>query len=401
MGALFRQFWLPVLLSGDLPEPDCPPVRLRILSENLVAFRDTAGRVGLLDAYCAHRGASLFWGRNEEHGLRCVYHGWKYDVHGRCVDMPSEPAESNFKDRVLQPAYPTREAGGIVWAYMGPRDHEPEMPGLEWTRVPAGQRYVHKRFQACNYLQNVEGEVDSSHVSFLHRRFDAPLPVAGQQYLSRSKDSSPRFTVTETEYGLLIAARRDWDDESYYWRITQFLMPSYTMIPSEPGAPISFTAAIPADDESMWGFTTTWRPDRSLSDEDVARIESWTGIYAEVEPDSHKTVANRANDYLIDRGRQRTESFTGIRGIREQDMAVQEDQRGPISDRRREHLGTSDVGVIAVRDRLLRAARAVTQGDSPPEVDNSAAYGVRSAALLLNREIPYQQGAKEALLAGH
>jgi phenylpropionate dioxygenase-like ring-hydroxylating dioxygenase large terminal subunit len=313
--------------------------------------------------------------------------------------MPSEPAESSFRDRIVQPAYPTREAGGIVWAYLGPREKQPEMPALEWTRVAADQRYVHKRFQACNYLQNVEGEVDSSHVSFLHRRFDAPLPVAGQQYLSRANDYSPRFTVTETDYGLLIAARRDWDDASYYWRITQFLMPSYTMIPSEPEAPISFTAAIPADDESMWGFTATWRPDRSLSEADVARIESWTGIYAEVEAGSHRTVANRSNDYLIDRARQRSESFTGIRGIREQDMAVQEDQRGPISDRRREHLGTSDVGVIAVRERLLREVRALQQGYDPPEAGDAAAYGVRSAAFLLDRAIPYEQGAKEILLA--
>jgi len=399
MGELFRQFWLPILLAEELPTPDCPPVRVKILGENLVAFRDTAGRVGVLDAYCAHRGASLFWGRNEENGLRCVYHGWKYDVDGRCVDMPSEPAESGFRDRIRQPAYPTREGGGIIWVYMGSPEQVAEMPELEWTRVPAPHRYVHKRFQACNYLQNVEGEVDSSHVSFLHRRFDAPATLAGQQLLARSKDSSPRFTATETDYGLLIAARRNWDDESYYWRITQFLMPSYTMIPSEPGAPIGFTAAVPADDESMWGFTATWRPDRPLSKEDVARIESWTGIYAEVAPGDYRTVANRGNNYLIDRERQRAESFTGIRGIREQDLAVQEDQRGPITDRTREHLGTSDVGVVAVRQRLLRAVDELQRGQGPPETHNSAAYGVRSAALLLKRGVHYEQGAKDALIA--
>ena len=149
MGDVFRRFWLPVALSRELPEPDCPPVRLRILTEDLVAFRDSEGQVGLLDRYCPHRGASLFFGRNEQSGLRCVYHGWKFDVTGGCVDMPNEPTESNFKNKIQQTAYPVREAGGMIWAFMGPPDAVPDLPQLEWTLVPENQRYVHKRFQRC------------------------------------------------------------------------------------------------------------------------------------------------------------------------------------------------------------------------------------------------------------
>src|SRR6476620_6701851 len=164
MGGLLRRYWLPALLSEELPEPDCAPIRVQLLGEPLVAFRDSAGRAALLGANCSHRGASLLFGRNEEHGLRCVYHGWKFDADGRCVDMPNEPAESSFKERIRHLAYPCEERGGVIWMYMGPPEERPELPAMEWTIVPENQRYVHKRFQACSFLQNVEGEVDSSHV---------------------------------------------------------------------------------------------------------------------------------------------------------------------------------------------------------------------------------------------
>jgi phenylpropionate dioxygenase-like ring-hydroxylating dioxygenase large terminal subunit len=398
MGALFRRFWLPTLLAEELPAPDGPPVRVRLLGEDLVAFRDTDGRIGLLRAHCPHRGASLYFGRNEERGLRCVYHGWKFDVDGRCVDMPSEPHESSFRHKVRTTAYPCVERGEMIWAYLGPADCTPALPRLEWALVPSSQRYVHKRFQECNYLQNVEGEVDSAHVSFLHRRLQPAgviVPSAGQTLLARATDGAPVFTVQETPYGLAIGARRNWEQDQYYWRVTQFLMPTYTMIPNEAGAPISFTAAVPVDDTRTAGYTVSWRPDRPLTDEDVARIESWTGIYSEVDPRTYQPLANRANDYRLDRQKQRHESFTGIKGIRDQDLAVQEDQfGGPIADRTREHLGTSDTAVIALRQRLLRAVRALQQGQGPPEARDGDAYSIRSAALLLPRAAPFAEAAR-------
>lgn len=391
MGNLFRRFWLPVALSRELPKTDCPPVRLRILSEDLIAFRDTNGKVGLLSRYCPHRGASLFFGRNEEGGLRCVYHGWKFDTAGVCIDMPNEPAECSFKHKIRQTAYPTREAGGVIWAYMGPQEIMPELPQLEWTLVPQTHVYAHKRLQHCNYLQNVEGEVDSSHVSFLHREFRPEkfnAAIAGQVLLAQAKDTAPKFLVQETEYGLAIGARRNWDADQYYWRVTKFLMPSFTLIPSEAGSPINFTAAVPVDDKNMVGFTVTWLPDRPLADNDISTIESWTGAYAEVDPKTFEPIASRANDYLLDREKQRTENFTGMRGIREQDIAVQEDQfGGPVTDRTKEHLGTSDAGVITLRRRLLHSVRNFQQGQEPPEPRKATAYRVRPLADIAYRNL--------------
>src|SRR6266536_6368011 len=174
MGNLMRQYWIPAMLSSELPEPDCTPVRVLLLNEKLIGFRDSNGEVGLLANHCPHRGASLWFGRNEECGLRCVYHGWKWDVHGNCVDMPNEPPESNFKDKVKAVAYPCREAGGVVWAYMGPPEQQPEvLPQFEWTLVPPEQRVVSKLLQESNWVQGLEGGIDSSHVSFLHSNLDA------------------------------------------------------------------------------------------------------------------------------------------------------------------------------------------------------------------------------------
>jgi len=393
MGTLFRRHWLPAMLSSELPAPDAPPIRVTLLSESLVAFRDTQGRVGIVESYCAHRGSNLFWGRNEESGLRCVYHGWKYDVTGACVDMPNEPASSTFKERITITAYPTREAGGVVWVYMGPCELTPEMPQLEWTLVPDSHVYVHKRLQRSNYLQNVEGEIDSAHVSFLHRDISrvGMGNVLGQAIMQGSQDAAPQFNVRETDYGLLVGARREHDDANYYWRITQYLTPSYTMIPTQPGFPVSFTGAVPLDDQHMWGYTVTWHPDRPLTTEEVAAIESWKGVYTENLPGSFETVLNKENDYKIDRELQRTTSFTGIRGIREQDLAVQEDQWGPITDRTREHLGTTDLAVIAMRRKLLHQIEDLEQGIEPAEVSDGAVYRVRSAAFIAPHDVVWYQ----------
>ena len=383
MGNLLRCFWQPFALARELPGADCDPVRVRLLGEDLVAFRDSHGTPGLLAANCPHRGASLFFGRNEEAGLRCVYHGWKFDTNGTCLDMPNEPAESDFKHKVKAVAYPVRERGGVLWAYLGPPADAPGPPELEWTHVPESHRYVSKRIQACNYLQNVEGEVDSSHVSFLHSKGAAPDSAGIQDLRSTlpdymARDRAPRFFVLPTEYGMMIGARRDAEEDSYYWRVTQFLMPTYTMIPVPVGAPVSFTAATPMDDESMLGFTVTWHPERPLRDDEIGQIESWLGVHTEVDPRTFRPVRNKDNDYLIDRAYQRSgRSYTGIRGIREEDLAV-----------------------IAMRRRLLEAVRGLAErGERPYEARNADAYRVRSAALVLPRDVPWHQGAAEALVA--
>ena len=260
---------------------------------------------------------------------------------------------------------------------------------------------MHKRLQRCNYLQNVEGEVDSSHVSFLHRefrpeKFEAAL--AGQVLLAQAKDRAPKFLVEETPYGLVIGARRNWDSKCYYWRLTQFLMPSFTLIPSEAGSPINFTAAVPIDDTNMLGFTVSWLPDRPMNERDIGTIESWAGAYAEVDSRTFEPVASRANDYLLDRERQRAENYTGMRGIREQDIAVQEDQfGGPLADRTKEHLGTSDAGIIALRRRLLKAVRNLQSGQEPLEPHQSGGYRVHPLADLVSRNISFEEVARTAM----
>ena len=168
-GRLFRSYWIPALLSSELPENDCPPVRVKLLSERMVAFRDSEGRLGLIDEFCAHRGVSLWFGRNEERGLRCPYHGWKYDVTGQCLEVPSEPVESGFCKRIKLKSYPLIERGGVLWTYMGPPEQQPPMPEWEFALVPAEQSFMSKRLQESNWLQAMEGGIDSSHVSFLHR----------------------------------------------------------------------------------------------------------------------------------------------------------------------------------------------------------------------------------------
>ena len=374
MGQVFRGFWLPAMLSLELPEPDCPPIRLRLLGEDLVAFRDTNGQAGVLAANCPHRGASLFFGRNEECGLRCVYHGWKFDVNGACVDMPNEPPESNFKHKVTQLAYPAREAGKVLWVYMGTKQPAPELPRLDWTLVPDDRVYVHKRIQDCSYLQNVEGEVDSSHISFLHR---SSVRSLGDASAVVQAEGAPRFSVLPTDYGLLIGAQRHATETTDYWRMTQFLLPSYTMIPARPDAPIDFTGAVPIDDEHSLGFTVAWRPDAPLRPEDIAKIETWDYVYAEVDPKTFRAVRNRDNDYLIDREAQRRQSFSGIKGIRDQDHAVQEGV-GPIVDRTREHLGSADTAVIHVRRLLLQLVEDLQAGHEPYAAHHPEAYRVRS-----------------------
>jgi phthalate 4,5-dioxygenase len=407
-GNYFRRYWLPALLASEVPVPDCPPVRLRLLSEDLIAFRDTDGRVGVIDEFCPHRRASLFWGRNEECGLRCVYHGWKFDVNGACVDMPNEPPEYGFNNKMRNAAYPTREYGGLVWVYMGPPDQTPELPWLEWARVPASHRYVSKRLQETNYLQAIEGGIDSSHSNFLHASVEAFRLT--DDYVARVRnsdnlrakyhllDKAPRFTVKKTGYGLVIAVRRNAEDDAFYWRITQFLLPSHTMIPHQKGLSINGHTWMPRDDRSCWVWTITWNPDGPLSEEDREAIGKETFVHTRVDPVTFRPLRNRDNDYQIDRELQRTSSMTGIHGFAAQDQALQESM-GPVVDRTRERLGTSDTGIIAMRRLLLQEVRALAEGHEPEAAHHGDAYWVRSCSLLLKRDVEFYEGARQLMQA--
>lgn len=403
MGTLFRRFWLPALLESELAGCDGPPVRLRLLGEDLVAFRDNDGRVGIIDAYCAHRRAHLFFGRNESGGLRCVYHGWQYAVDGRCIDMPSEPPASAFSDKIRLRAYPNRSRGGVIWVYMGPADRIAEPPDFEWSRLPAPQRAATKRLQACNWAQAVEGGIDSSHISFLHSSQAAP-PRGFEHATNRqfhTADRHPVFDVAETPYGLSIAARRDADASHYYWRITQFLLPCYTMIPpvgaftDSSAAPYDGHAWVPIDDDTTWTWSFGAQPHRPYTAEEYAFRAGPDGLWGPID-DAYRPLLNRANDYGIDRERQRRANFTGIEGIPNQDAAVQESM-GPIVDRSRERLGTSDRAIVQFRRLLLRVARDLASGSEPAAAGHGLWYNVRPASVLLDRGTPIAEGASRLL----
>ncbi|HEY3116138.1 MAG TPA: Rieske 2Fe-2S domain-containing protein, partial [Chloroflexota bacterium] len=228
MGELMRRYWIPALLSSEIPSPDCPPVQVRLLGEELVAFRDSDGRIGLLDEHCSHRGTSLFYGRSEECGLRCIYHGWKYDVEGHVLDTPAEPADSNFKSKLRHPSYPTHEINGIVFAYMGPRDKMPLFPNHEWALVDKDHTYVTKAYQECNYLQGLEGECDSAHLSFLHRMFKT-------NNFSRM-DTVPEYETEDTDFGVRMIATRNAGEGKSYVRVSSFIMPVGSAVPVGPGS---------------------------------------------------------------------------------------------------------------------------------------------------------------------
>ena len=401
MGAVMRRYWMPALLSEEIPTPDSPPVRVKLLGEELVAFRDSEGRVGLLEEYCPHRLASMFLGRNEEGGLRCVYHGWKFDVTGACVDMPSEPATSTFKERVHLASYPILEKAGVIWAYLGPKGHEPPLPDMEWMRAPATHLFVSVTHQYSNYLQAIEGGIDTAHSSFLHWN---DLSDSSNY---RQVDTAPTLDVERTPFGFRYASIRDIGDEQTYTRLYNFVMP-FHQIRSSRFAPISKDMLVrdlgqiaghmwvPMDDENtlVFNWMMSPDPDKPLNPEGVERAEAFRGGGPAGETRiRHRT---RANDWLLDRERQRTQNYTGIDGVNTQDLAVQESM-GPIVDRSREHLGTTDRAIIVFRQLLIDATRIVAGGGDPPGVDPASYRELRPYDLVLPKTTPWREVASREL----
>ena len=349
MGAVMRRYWIPVAFSASVDTPDGPPVRVRMLGENLVLFRDTSGRIGLLDEYCPHRTASMFFGRNEECGLRCVYHGWKFDVEGKCVDMPSEPPTSRFREKVRITAYPTYEAGGLVWAYMGAPELKPEFPELEWTLIPDSHRYVTRHIQECNWLQGFEGGFDTSHLSFLH---------AGAVD-NRFKVVPGHYELVPQPLGFVAGTGRDLDDGGTFWTAAAMLAPFHKLIPSDP---IAAHVWAPIDDENTMLYSIDFNPERPLTEDDLRRSKTFNGIHTENMPGTDRAIQNKDNDYLIDRALQASgRSFTGMKGLGVQDCAIQESM-GPIADRTKEHLGVSDTAIIRLRRQLMQLVKDQIDG---------------------------------------
>jgi len=399
MGHLVRRYWIPALLAAEIPAPDSPPVRVKLMSERLLAFRDTDGRVGLIDEFCAHRGVSLWFGRNEEGGLRCPYHGWKYDHTGQCIEVPSEPVESGFCNKIKLKSYPLVERGGVLWTYMGPPEKQPPLPEWEFALVPPEQSFMSKRLQECNWLQALEGGIDSSHVSFLHRGElnTDPLFRGAKANQYNLGDSRPVFEVVESPGGLYIGARRDAENGNYYWRITQWVMPCFTMIPPRGNHPVHGHFWVPIDDENCWSWSFDYHPTRPLSQDELRAMREGKGIHVKYIPGTFRPYANKDNDYLINREAQKAgRTYSGVEGIAMQDASLQESM-GPIVDRTKENLVSTDNGIIMARHRLLRAIKALMDKEMQPPGIDLAHQHVRSAAVVLPPDQPFIVAAKEAL----
>jgi len=398
MGTLLRRYWVPALLASELAEPDGPPVRVQLLGERLLAFRDTLGRLGVIDEFCSHRGVSLYFGRNEECGIRCAYHGLKFDVDGRCVEVPSARDQPQVAERMSLKAYPAIERAGMVWIYMGPAQERPAPPDLEWCTLPPEQVFVSKRLQECNWLQAMEGGIDTSHVSYTHRyEVDIDPMHRGTKANDYIKaDGNVVFEIGSHDAGLTLFGRRNGEPDSYYWRITQWLFPWFTLIPPFGHHALGGHVWVPIDDHRCWAWSINWHADHALSAEELAQMRGGAGIHVAYEPGSFRPLANRDNDFLIDRRAQRERrSFSGVAGISSQDASLQESM-GEIQDRSREKLLPTDRGIVMARRLLLDALQAQQRGEPPPALDPAAQH-VRAAAVLLARDTDPQGWARERL----
>jgi phenylpropionate dioxygenase-like ring-hydroxylating dioxygenase large terminal subunit len=408
MGDVMRQYWVPALLSSELPEPDGDPVRVLLLGERLIAFRNSAGEVGLVQNSCPHRGASLFFGQVQDGCLRCIYHGWQFDTSGRVVEMPNEPAESDFKDRLPAFGYRCVEAGGVVWTYMGPRDTPPPMPHLEPLDYEVEKMVVRPSMFDCNWLQALEGDMDTVHASFLHTGHGVSGDAPEDSFLEYAiRDRPIKYKVIDTAGGVLSGAYRPaGDNGDTYWRIASFAFPFYTYFPTGVlGAVKRVAASVPMDDTHVMRFVFTVSDERDRLDPNQ-RI----GLHPDTTPAIPNTTdwygrwrrtKHLGNDFEIDRQLQKSgDSYTGITGFNMEDKAMVEGM-GPIPDRSGEHLGSTDAMIVRVRRRLLDAARALREdGTIPPGVDDPEVYFQRSGGIVLPTDVDWLEGTEDRRQAG-
>ncbi|MGE5269121.1 MAG: Rieske 2Fe-2S domain-containing protein [Thiohalocapsa sp.] len=409
MGNLMRQYWIPAAMSSEL-KADGDPVRLMLLGEQLIGFRDSQGRVGVMDHKCPHRCASLFLGRNEENGLRCVYHGWKFDVAGNCVDTPNLPGDPEFKQRIKAKAYPTIERNGLVWVYMGQRKKAPPLPQIEATLLPESEVNIVFAQRECNWLQALEGEIDTSHFGFLHAGSVNPEDVAEDNNLRFTVgDRAPDYHVSETEAGMMYAAYRPAKPGETYWRFANFMFPFWTQTPQGKFTEhLHNRAWVPMDDHHTMFISLVWKrhppsvgpnkrgemlPGFARVFDHQPNTTDWYGRW--------RLKGNPGNDWLIDREAQRHGgNFTGIAGIHQQDQAVTESM-GPVTDHLFEHLAPSDKMIMATRRRLLKVARGWAKDKAvPPGVDNpEIMYPIRSGDFVTEGKLGWRQAYERQLRA--
>jgi phthalate 4,5-dioxygenase len=406
MGDLMRRYWMPALLSSELVR-DGAPVRLMLLGEKLIAFRDSAGRVGVMDHRCPHRCASLFLGRNEENGIRCIYHGWKYDVAGNCVDMPSVTPQQDFRHKVKAKAYRAVERAGLVWVHMGEgAQAATPLPALDVLQIPEEEIGVSLVQRDCNYLQALEGEIDTSHFGFLHAGHVDPddVPEDGQVHHTVT-NRAPEYHVGDTPWGTQYGAYRPAGPGRTYWRFANFLFPFWTLAPNgEFASHVHARAWVPLDDGHtmfcyLWwkrGVSSITQPTPAYKDgtpiggagrghKMLPNTTDWLGRW--------RLAANAGNDWTMDREAQRSNAiYSGIDGIHLQDQAITESM-GPVTDHAFEHLAPSDQMITRTRRRLLMAARALRDhGIAPPGAEDAEVFrGARSGYCVSDHNGPWQE----------
>ena len=379
-GDLFRRYWHPVAMSEELP-PDGAPLSVRVLSEELVLFRDDQGSPGLLGLHCAHRGTDLSYGRCEDGGLRCVYHGWLYDIHGRCLEQPGEPRGSQYYKEIRHLSYPCQEVGGFIFTYMG-SDEPPLLPAYEWLGMPEEYIDIQKMFTSCNYLQANEGNIDPTHLSFLHRFTGKPL-VAAQEapdYDFVLEDGSPVLELEETDYGLRVFSIRDAGPGKKFGRVNNFVYPNVMTFPTI-GAGRSAGYYVPIDDTCHWAYLVNMSHTKPFDKEKIRqqRAAEWT-------PD-HRLIRNPGNRYLQDRESMKAGSFAGMGIQLEPHDVFANESAGAIQDRTQHHAGYVDRGIVMARKLLLQAIRDVQEGREAPHVVRDSADNcfthLRSAGAVL------------------
>jgi phenylpropionate dioxygenase-like ring-hydroxylating dioxygenase large terminal subunit len=405
MGQLMRAYWQPVGLLSELPSGGAP-MPVRVLGEDLVLFRDDAGRPGLLGLHCSHRGADLSYGRVEDGGLRCLYHGWLYDIDGRCLDQPAEPATSRFKEKICHLAYPCVERAGLVFAYLGPGE-PPLLPEYEFLQLPESQTAIHRAYVGCNWLQKKEGNLDPAHLSFLHRFFegsenlsepDEQLFDEEEEHRARMReDSRPAIEVERAPWGMRIYAIRNAGPDDKFVKITNFVLPDVSTHSIGLSDGYNVLWHVPIDDVSTWEFDLVFAKtppgDGPAGDEWRERKETWT--HPNWLDGEHKTVRNRENRYLQDRD-EMVRTYTGMGFTHFVHDAFATEGMGPIADRTTESLGYSDRPIIAMRRILLDALDAQDRGpeEVPHVVRDHAANDfpeVQSVERLIPASVPWQE----------
>ena len=385
-GELLRRYWQPSALSEELPAGG-GPIAIRLLGEDLALFRDEDGRPGLLGLHCAHRGADLSYGRVENGGLRCLYHGWLYDRAGTCLEQPGEPAGSDFSRKVRHTAYPCQERAGIIFAYLGPGE-PPELPNYEPFGVPDSQRFVTKYRHECNYLQGNEGNIDPAHISYLHRQLQPKPREAGSDAVMHrrmalySRDVRPTLETEDADFGVRIYSVRQIGDETYL-RITNFVMPNLSAIVGQTGEHgYAIHWHVPIDDTSHWKYNLIFSRERAL-DGDAMRASD----AADTLP-GYRLKRNAANRYLQDRDEMRSTTYSGMGLFFTAHDAYAVESQGPVQDRTAERLGTTDVAIIAARRQLLEAIDSVRRGADPRHVIRTPEANDQSDLVVLTRLLP-------------